>query len=699
MATKRPAEEDPESGFNSSESPPSSSESGNTSKLVRLTEFMLAEPLRTSARVQRMKEERKESESETIAIVESEPLNIIAADQKQKRAWEQWSSEDKAIFFDALNEHGKNFDAIQMTFKNKKKSKNKEQIRTFYYRTWHKISKHVDFTEDYQHLKKSSKELYGLINFGELRKRLGSQLDDKTGVKLRELIFKGHTNVKIKGKSHRLKTPTCSALKRLTETIRLDDFGGGPYVPAKLTLNLSPMSTDDFDHIHRVALSNPHLSLSCRPGRSLSSVFDHLKQRWKSIAIEEMTFFPKKNEFKSVPKITVMDPTTSTSLSLSNLKKDLTETLATPEASNEVNDGNEASETEAKNVNAENESPKWNVNSAKNVSIGELFLMIGNGQTLELQYSLALINKAKSSGLAYLCKLATSELNKKPSSNPQSQASTSSGGASKAVKNLAFESTEKKEEASETSEFRRPSLPLSKPTIQQHQAFRQQLVNLMPRYNQRKGRPLTRPKRPSVSNGTRTLQPAPTIKSTDGQVKVRLMPAGITVTHPVISIQPSSPMKIVPLVSPEPTVPTTSAGYIPKNLEIENNNSNDSISAALSFFDPCRSDQFLDSVLENSNSSVLQTPPRVRTTPPSSPSRVVTNDSWDLSSFLNTTPSKATSGSSQHHKMHVNEDSVQSTGSEVDRQLLSMMSESSVDFTSKFAKLASAVVGNPSEET
>ena len=46
-----------------------------------------------------------------------------------------------------------------------------------------------------------------------------------------------------------------------------------------------------------------------------------------------------------------------------------------------------------------------------------------------------------------------------------------------------------------------------------------------------------------------------------------------------------------------------------------------------------------------------------------------------------------------------NEDSVQSNGSEVDRQLLSMMSENSVDFTSKFAKLASAVVGSNVEDT
>ena len=35
----------------------------------------------------------------------------------------------------------------------------------------------------------------------------------------------------------------------------------------------------------------------------------------------------------------------------------------------------------------------------------------------------------------------------------------------------------------------------------------------------------------------------------------------------------------------------------------------------------------------------------------------------------------------------------------MDRQLLSMMSENSVDFTSKFAKLASAVVGSNVEDT
>ena len=107
---------------------------------------------------------------------------------------------------------------------------------------------------------------------------------------------------------------------------------------------------------------------------------------------------------------------------------------------------------------------------------------------------------------------------------------------------------------------------------------------------------------------------------------------------------------------------------------------------------------------------MLQTPPRVRPTPPTSPSRAVSNDSWipDLSSLFNrsasssagSTPNK--SGLDHSNKsagvLHLSEDSVQSNGSEVDRQLLSMMSENSVDFTSKFAKLASAVVGNSVED-
>ena len=323
--------DDPDSGFSSSSggnSPPESktdkfetdpksdprSKSEKYEPEAKLSRLDSVETssVRTSLRVQKLRaEERKEiaanneaSSENTAEIPNANGENSTENGDlsKQKRAWEQWSSEDKALFFEALNECGKNFEAIQVFFQTRQKKKsalvarNKDQIRTFYYRTWHKICKYVDFTEEYQNLKKSSRELYALINFGELRKRLGSQLDDKTGVKLRELIFKGHTTVRIKGKSHRLRTPTCQALKKLSETIKLEDYSSAN-VPSKVNLILTPLNTNDFDKVHRLALSNPHVSISVRPGRSLNSVFDFLKNRWKKIVQDDLdnNFYIGKN--------------------------------------------------------------------------------------------------------------------------------------------------------------------------------------------------------------------------------------------------------------------------------------------------------------------------------------------------------------------------------------------------------------------
>lgn len=61
-----------------------------------------------------------------------------------------WPMEDKDLFFEAVNEYGKDFLAIQRYFviKNKNKDGNvrtKEQIRRFYYRTWAKIAPKLHF--------------------------------------------------------------------------------------------------------------------------------------------------------------------------------------------------------------------------------------------------------------------------------------------------------------------------------------------------------------------------------------------------------------------------------------------------------------------------------------------------------------------------------------------------------------------------
>ena len=241
-----------------------------------------AQNLRVSARVLRKKEERKESEGpgdepqDTVGLDDALAINgdLISSEngQKKKRSWGCWSTEDQRLFFEALNECGKNFDAIKLFFQNKSKKgkpmtattattqttsgtnmtaaaattyKHKDQIRTFYYRIWHKISKYIEFPES---LKKSWRELYGLINFGELRKKVGNNLDRKKGEKLQELVFNGHTTVRFKGKTIRLKTPMCPALKKLSRAGHI--FPGSQSrqeghrdldLPRKVTLELTPL--------------------------------------------------------------------------------------------------------------------------------------------------------------------------------------------------------------------------------------------------------------------------------------------------------------------------------------------------------------------------------------------------------------------------------------------------------------------------
>ena len=414
-----------------------------------------------------------------------------------------------------------------------------------------------------------------------------------------------------------------------------------------------------------------------------------------------------KNRPAGGPQLTVTGPTTSASLSLSNLKN------------------NSHSSLENQNE-SEKSKREWDLLAAKSMSVGELYLILSeaakNSNTiaeLNMSYTFKNGNTNLSSCMSMLAKLAYSELSSRkrerlmtngnntlPGSPIKAPTSSTlpSAGSSTAMSCPAGSVASQMASTGgleENHEFRRPSLPLSK----QHQAFKQQVENLMPKYSRRTGRPISRLKRSVASVANRTLQPAPTLKSGDGQVKLRLMP-NITLTHPLVSIQMAAAAASTAATGSNLTASPSTASSLVNPPEVDPGNSNDSIASTLSYFDQqqqqqhTKADHFLDSVLENSNSSVLQTPPRVRPTPPTSPSRAVSSDTWipDLSSFLsnlNHTPNskEASTSSLKASLASMNEDSVQSTGSEVDRQLLSMMSESSVDFTSKFAKLASAVVG------
>lgn len=138
----------------------------------------------------------KDSEAVNVKEASSSavPSSSLHGEEKRRRAWEQWSIDDIAAFFEGLNEFGKDFDAIQncLFTKSKKKNlvnstniKNKDQVRHFYYRTWHKISKYLSTSDEG---KRMYRELYGLINYGEMWKKLGGYFNDRCGEKLNELV-------------------------------------------------------------------------------------------------------------------------------------------------------------------------------------------------------------------------------------------------------------------------------------------------------------------------------------------------------------------------------------------------------------------------------------------------------------------------------------------------------------------------------
>ena len=222
-------------------------------------------------------------ESETAELTEEESAI------KSKRTWERWSKEEINIFFEGLSEYGKDFDKLEAHFKTKFKSKRnlpehyiktKNQIRHFYYRTWHKITGFINFNKD---LKNNTKELHGLINYGELRKKFCGSVDEKFGAKLDDMVQKGTATFKIKGKTVRVKTPVCRALKKLNIKEEPPARAGGKAgrLPSKVVVELRPRATQDWVRVQRTA-QNPHVRVNLAVSRRLASLARCLERKWRS---------------------------------------------------------------------------------------------------------------------------------------------------------------------------------------------------------------------------------------------------------------------------------------------------------------------------------------------------------------------------------------------------------------------------------
>ncbi|KAK6626251.1 hypothetical protein RUM43_006558 [Polyplax serrata] len=246
-------------------------------------------PVRSSARVS--KKLRLDSLSKPISglsvsdkkdgVKDESDLTGKKCDTKCKKIKSHnWSAQGKDIFFEALNEYGKDFEAIQRYFavKTKKKSgsevvmKTKEQIRHFYYRTWTKISKHLKFPSE---IKKQTQELYGLINYGEFRKKMGC-VTEKTSLKLNELVITGFTHLRLKGKNVHIRTPRCRALRRLNQ---LEECQEDIKLPSRILVELVPRCNDSWARVQSTA-QNPCVQISVPLQYRLVNLIQYFQKRW-----------------------------------------------------------------------------------------------------------------------------------------------------------------------------------------------------------------------------------------------------------------------------------------------------------------------------------------------------------------------------------------------------------------------------------
>ncbi|KAH8342673.1 hypothetical protein KR067_010449 [Drosophila pandora] len=213
-----------------------------------------------------------------------------------------WTNIERNCFFDALNEFGKDFEAVANCINAKLKRRNansdysfktKDHVRQHYYQTYHKICKYVRYSEE---LKKPAQELYTLINYGEMRRKL-TFLTEKHFMKMKQLVYQGQIMVRSKGKNIRIKTPSCKALRRLnqldgksrssirnqfpTHPLSLADSLEDIRLPSKVEVVVTPANMESFGRVQSLA-QNPRGRIIVPLHKKLISFIKTFEFKWRS---------------------------------------------------------------------------------------------------------------------------------------------------------------------------------------------------------------------------------------------------------------------------------------------------------------------------------------------------------------------------------------------------------------------------------
>lgn len=226
--------------------------------------------------------------------------------------------DDHKLFFEALGEHGKDFQNIQqyMAQKGSKSSsksstssstsdhqsnnnnnnnnkqqnlvdpqdkkeddKKREQIRNFYNKLYTKLSQLIGKLDD--RVEKVNQELYLLINYGEIWKKHGFKFNKKTKKLLEELVHQGYTTLRFKNKNVRLRTPTCKALKKINE-IGIDEkvkVVSQRELPKDVIVEFHPATNRDWIRVQSKS-QNPRVRAKLSIQKRVFNLVEFLENKW-----------------------------------------------------------------------------------------------------------------------------------------------------------------------------------------------------------------------------------------------------------------------------------------------------------------------------------------------------------------------------------------------------------------------------------
>ncbi|XP_065074877.1 protein cramped [Ochlerotatus camptorhynchus] len=200
---------------------------------------------------------------------------------QQKPVRVVWSNQDKNLFFEALNECGKDFEGIvnYLNTKKRRKEGNNElvfkvkDVRHLYYQFNQKVSKYLHFSDE---VKKEAQELYGLINYGEMRKKVPFQ-NKKYFHKLKDLVYKGAVIIREKGRNIRIKTPSCRALRKLNQ---LEEWQEEIRLPPRVDVIMRPAAVAAWGRVQSLA-QNPRVRISVTLQKRVSTLLQLLQSKWR----------------------------------------------------------------------------------------------------------------------------------------------------------------------------------------------------------------------------------------------------------------------------------------------------------------------------------------------------------------------------------------------------------------------------------